>query len=171
MKLLNQFIRYEHKEWVKLHKLHLSLGSISFGAITVVVIFAVSSNKPTSAAFNNASLKQTSSSSQSNAKNNSNNVAVETKSSNTSSTSPATVTTKNSPQSSKTIPQTTDVSSPKKHAERDELIAQLYNDNNKDYFIRIELRDRGYGDLKENNIKQIRFNLGLTKKQASKPKS
>jgi hypothetical protein len=59
----------------------------------------------------------------------------------------------------------------KKHAERDELIAQLYNEHETDYSIRIELRDKGYGDLEENNIKQIRFKLGLTKKQSKKPKS
>jgi len=55
----------------------------------------------------------------------------------------------------------------KTHAERDELIAQLYNEKRNDKYIGVELRDKGYGDLEENNIKQIRFKLGLTKKRKS----
>ncbi len=50
MKLLDRLIRYEHKEWIKLHKLHLSAASVAVLAVAVITGVVFADSKPTTAA-------------------------------------------------------------------------------------------------------------------------
>lgn len=89
MKLLDQLIRYEHKEWIRLHKLHV--GAAGLLTITAIVagVFVLSGSSATTAASANTSFKQNSTDTQTN-NSNSQVATAPTQPTTQSSTSPST---------------------------------------------------------------------------------
>ena len=61
MKLPYGVLRYEHRKWAKLHKIHLSVGGLAIVVAACMVIFHLSADRPTSVASKVFKYKQTSS--------------------------------------------------------------------------------------------------------------
>ena len=64
MKLLTQLMRYEHKEWIKLHKLHVGAAGLLTTTAIVAGVFVLSNSNSTNAASANTAYKQSNKTSQ-----------------------------------------------------------------------------------------------------------
>ncbi len=59
MKLFDQFIGYEHKVWIKTHKLHLGVGGLAIALLAVIATLTITGNKSTFGVSTNISFKHT----------------------------------------------------------------------------------------------------------------